>query len=282
MTDTDGARHRQPAPTASDGGSDAHPGATMLLGVRVDHTDLPQALASVAGWVRAGHGSPSQPRLRHVVTVNPEFVMAARRDAAFAAVLHRTDLATADGIGIVLAARLLGHPVGARVTGVDLTLGLTGVQPTLRIFLLGAAEGVAAAAAEVLRERFPGCTIVGTASGSPDAAAFPALAAQMQAAGAQVVLVAFGHPRQDLWIARHQEALAAHGILVAVGVGGTFDFVSGRVPRAPRWVQRIGFEWLYRLLREPWRWRRQLVLPQFALLILIERLRVRQRRHPAD
>lgn len=273
--------NRDGAPTDHDHDhdSDSRRGATTLLGVRVDHVDLPQALARIAGWVQTG--AASQPRVRHVVTVNPEFVMAARRDPAFAAVLRRTDLATADGVGIVLAARLLGQPVGARVTGVDLTLGLAAVQPALRIFLLGAAEGVAAEAAEVLRRRTPGCSIVGTASGSPDAAAFPALAAQMQAAGAQVVLVAFGHPRQDLWIAQHQEALAAHGILVAVGVGGTFDFVSGRVPRAPRWVQRIGFEWLYRLLREPWRWRRQLALPQFALLILIERLRRLLRRRPS-
>ena len=96
---------------------------------------------------------------------------------------------------------------------------------------------------------------------------------KLAASDATVLLVAFGHPTQDLWIARHQEALAAHGILVSIGVGGSFDYLSGRVPRAPRLVRRLGLEWLYRLIRQPWRWRRQLALPLFVLLVLRERLR---------
>src|SRR5690606_17087721 len=98
--------------------------------------------------------------------------------------------------------------------------------------------------------------------------------ARLAATRPNVLLVAFGHPAQDLWIARHRATLAAHGILVAIGVGGTFDYLSGRVPRAPRVVRRLGLEWLYRLIRQPWRWRRQMALPLFALLVVRERLRL--------
>jgi N-acetylglucosaminyldiphosphoundecaprenol N-acetyl-beta-D-mannosaminyltransferase len=209
------------------------------------------------------------------VTVNPEFVMAARRDPVFAAALRAADLATPDGVGIVLAGRLLGVPTGRRVTGVDLVEALAALsarEPACRLFLLGAASGVAAAAADRLRSRSPGARITGTLAGSPDAAAFAEIARRLAEARPSVLLVAFGHPAQDLWIAQHRERLAAHGILVAAGVGGAYDFLSGRVPRAPRPVRRIGLEWLYRLARQPWRWRRQLALPHFVLLVLRERV----------
>jgi N-acetylglucosaminyldiphosphoundecaprenol N-acetyl-beta-D-mannosaminyltransferase len=241
-----------------------------ILGVHVDNVDLPGALVRVREWL----GEPrSLNRVRHVVTVNPEFVMAARRDPVFAQVLAQADLATADGIGIVLAGRMLGVPVGPRVTGVELTEGLAGLRhPEARLFLLGAGPGVAAQAADRLRERFPGIEIVGTLSGSPEDAAFEEIERQLHAARPTILLVAFGHPRQDLWIARHRDVLARHGILVAIGVGGTFDYLSGRVPRAPRWLRRVGLEWLYRLARQPWRWRRQLALPHFVLLVARERI----------
>ncbi|HUG15388.1 MAG TPA: WecB/TagA/CpsF family glycosyltransferase [Thermomicrobiales bacterium] len=201
--------------------------------------------------------------------------MAARQNAEFAAALRESALATADGVGIVLAARALGAPVPGRVTGVDLVEGLAGLEhPNCRLFLLGAAPGVAEHAAARLRARFPSVQIVGTFAGSPDDAGFPEIERRLGAAGAKVLLVAFGHPAQDLWIARRREALATHGILVAIGVGGAFDYLSGRVPRAPRLVRRLGLEWLYRLIRQPWRWRRQLALPLFALLVMRERLRL--------
>jgi N-acetylglucosaminyldiphosphoundecaprenol N-acetyl-beta-D-mannosaminyltransferase len=239
-----------------------------LLGVPVDAVDLAAALAQIGVWLSA----PSQEKTCHVVTVNPEFVMAARRDPVFAGVLEQADLATADGVGIVLAGRVLGVPVGSRVTGVDLTEGLAALRhPEARLFLLGAGPGVAAEAGDRLRERYPGVEIVGTLSGSPDDAAFGEIERLLDATQPTVLLVAFGHPRQDLWIARHRDALARHGILVAIGVGGTFDYLSGRVPRAPRWLRRVGLEWLYRLARQPWRWRRQLALPHFVLLVARER-----------
>jgi N-acetylglucosaminyldiphosphoundecaprenol N-acetyl-beta-D-mannosaminyltransferase len=241
----------------------------MLLGTPVDPVDLPGVLARVTAWLDAPAGG-----LRHVVTVNPEFVMAARRDPRFAAALRASALATADGVGITLAARLLGLPRAPRVTGVELDEGLAGLRhPGARLFLLGAAPGVAVEAADRLRARFPGVQIVGVYPGSPAAGDWPAIAEQLRATRPSILLVAFGHPRQDLWIAEHRAELTALGIVVGSGVGGAFDYLSGRTPRAPGLVRRAGFEWLYRLIRQPWRWRRQLALPRFAALVLLERVR---------
>jgi N-acetylglucosaminyldiphosphoundecaprenol N-acetyl-beta-D-mannosaminyltransferase len=234
-----------------------------LLGAPVDPVDLAGALQRVQTWLTTPGGA-----LRHVVTVNPEFIMAARRDPRFAAVLSAADLATPDGVGVTLAARLLGQPIRGRVTGVDLVEGLARLEdPNVRIFLLGAAEGVAAAAAATLRERFPTVRVVGAFAGDASRQGFSEIERRLRATNPTVLLVAFGHPKQDLWINGHREALSAHGILVATGVGGAFDYLSGNVPRAPRLMRSAGLEWLYRLVRQPWRWRRQAVLPVFALLV---------------
>lgn len=199
--------------------------------------------------------------------------MMARRDPEFLGVLQRVDLTTADGVGVMLAARIQGHRISERITGVDLTENLAAVtDPRPVLFLLGAAPGVASDAAARLRERFSGVQIAGVFSGSPGDDDLPHILDQLSSSGADTLLVAFGAPEQDKWIARHRQALAQCGIVLAIGVGGTFDYLSGRVPRAPRMVRRIGLEWLYRLIRQPWRWRRQLALPQFAALVLWERL----------
>ena len=117
-----------------------------------------------------------------------------------------------------------------------------------------------------LRQRYPRLIIAGAHAGSPAAAENDALVARINASRADVLLVAYGAPRQDLWIARNRAALS--GVRVAIGIGGAFDFVTGRAVRAPRWVRRLGLEWLHRLLREPWRWRRMLALPRFAWRVL--------------
>jgi N-acetylglucosaminyldiphosphoundecaprenol N-acetyl-beta-D-mannosaminyltransferase len=239
-----------------------------LLGVPVDPVTQPDILTLTRCWLAQSDG------LRHVVTVNPEFVIAARRDRRFRRALAGSALATADGVGIILAARLLRLPVRTRSTGVELVEGWASLQHTnARFFLLGAGDGVAEAAAEVLRRRFPHVTIVGTYAGSPSPDALNEILARLEVAQPTILLVAFGHPRQDLWIATHRERLGTHGILIAAGVGGTFDYLSGRVPRAPALIRRLGFEWLYRLIRQPWRWRRQLALPLFVALVLREWVR---------
>lgn len=135
------------------------------------------------------------------------------------------------------------------------------------LFLLGAAPGVAEVAAAVLGERYPGLHVVGTYAGSPDAAENDALVARVNASGAALLYVAYGAPRQDKWIARNRHALTS--VRVAIGVGGSLDFVTGRAARAPQWAQRLGLEWLHRLAKEPWRWRRMRALPRFAWRVMV-------------
>jgi N-acetylglucosaminyldiphosphoundecaprenol N-acetyl-beta-D-mannosaminyltransferase len=232
-----------------------------ILGVAVDDIDESEALRRAAEMLR--DGGPHQ-----ICTVNPEFIMTAQQDAAFCRVLAAADLCTPDGVGLLWAARWLGTPLHARVTGVELTVALAGLaaREGLRLFLLGAAPGVAEQAAAVLTQRFPGLLIAGTFAGSPADADAEPLCRMIRAAEPQILLVAFGHPRQDLWIARHQPRLR---VPLAMGVGGTFDYLAGRVPRAPRLLRRIGLEWAYRLWVQPARWRRIIdAVPRFVLAVL--------------
>lgn len=245
-----------------------------LLGLPVDALTLDETLAWVRARIVARRGTPdrvgtlhewksSPPGAAQVVTLNPEIVMRARSDPELCAIVRQAALVVPDGIGLIWAGRLHGEPLPQRVTGVDLMVALAAEAATqgYRIVLVGAGEGVAAAAARALERRFPPLRIAATFAGSPLAADDAEAVQRIAAARADLVFVAYGAPQQERWIARLCPAL---GAAVAVGVGGAFDMLAGRVPRAPRWMRQAGLEWLYRLLRQPWRWRRMLALPRFA------------------
>jgi N-acetylmannosaminyltransferase (EC 2.4.1.187) len=238
--------------------------ALRILGIPIHDKPLDEAVEQAAAWVKEGN-------VHQMATVNPEFVMAARRDPAFRAVLERADLCLPDGVGITLAARYLGRPLRERVAGVDLVeaLAARAAQDGWRVFFLGAAPGVADRAASLLAARYPGLTVAGTHAGSPRGEEEDDIVRRVREAGTDVLLIAYGAPAQDLWLARN---LARTGAKVGVGVGGAFDYIAGVVPRAPRWMRRVGLEWLYRLIRQPWRWRRQRVLPLYALLVLLSKV----------
>ena len=136
-----------------------------------------------------------------------------------------------------------------------------------RLYLLGAAPGVAEAAAAHLQALAPGLQIADTYAGSPTSAEEDEIIERIRQAQADVLCVAYGAPAQDLWIQRNLSRLPAS---VAMGVGGAFDFLSGRQRRAPRTMQMLGLEWLYRLYREPWRWRRMLAIPRFIIQVLLK------------
>lgn len=235
---------------------------TSILGVRVDNVNYEQALSIIEGFVVSG--TPHQ-----VVTVNPEFIVTAQSDDDFRRVLNASALALPDGVGLLWAARFLGRPLQERVTGTDTMqrLAALAAQKDYSLFLLGAAPGVAVETAARLCETYPGLRIVGTHAGSPALEEEDEIVRMIQRAKPDILFVAYGAPQQDKWIARNLERL---GVPVAMGVGGAFDFISGRTKRAPRWVQRLGLEWLHRLCHEPWRWRRMLALPKFVWLVLRE------------
>ena len=136
------------------------------------------------------------------------------------------------------------------------------------LFLLGAGPGVADEAAKILTERNPALIVAGTYAGSPDPVENDGIVERVNASGAQILLVAYGAPKQDMWIDRNRHALKH--IRVAMGIGGSLDFIAGRAVRAPIWVQDLGLEWLHRLIKEPWRWRRMLALPRFGWRVLLD------------
>ncbi|MGI8689731.1 MAG: WecB/TagA/CpsF family glycosyltransferase [Thermomicrobiales bacterium] len=236
-----------------------------VLGIRVDDVTLPEAISTIANAVRAG--APC-----HIITLNPEYVMRARNDAALRAIIEGAAIVTADGAGITQAARLFRMPLRARITGNDLTDAVAAAG--FPLFLLGAAPGVAEAASAVLTDRYPSAQIAGLWSGSADESADQAARERINASGARVVLVAYGMPKQDRWIDRNLPSLHA---TVAIGVGGTFDYLAGRIPRAPRWMRERGLEWLYRLARQPSRFPRIVRVWQFGAVALVSARAERRR-----
>lgn len=237
-----------------------------LLGVPVDAISYSGWLDRIGAWIRAGDGA------RHVCTVNPEFIMIAQGDPIFFNILNRAEICVPDGIGLLWASRHLGAPLPERVTGSDGVplIARHAARNGWKLYLLGAAEGVAERAARILREQHPQLLITGVYGGSPDEAEEDEIVARINASGADILLVAYGAPQQDLWIARNLPRLE---VSMAMGVGGALDFIAGVVPRAPHWMRDRGLEWLYRLLRQPWRLRRMLRLPRFVIAVL------RQGRH---
>jgi N-acetylglucosaminyldiphosphoundecaprenol N-acetyl-beta-D-mannosaminyltransferase len=237
------------------------PTTLSVLGIPVHDVTIEETLSLIDHFVREGSS-------HQLCTVNPEFIMAAQKDREFQQILQHSAMNLPDGIGVLWAAKRLGHPLRERVAGSDLVgqIADRAQRTGWRVFLLGAAEGVAAQAAIVLRERYPQVNIVGTYAGSPQPEGEADIAARIRSSGADVLLVAYGAPKQDKWIARNIERT---GVAVAMGIGGSLDFIVGTQKRAPQWMQRLGLEWLYRLAREPRRWRRQLALPKFVWQVLV-------------
>ncbi|NLM94161.1 MAG: WecB/TagA/CpsF family glycosyltransferase [Firmicutes bacterium] len=234
-----------------------------ILGVGIDPVTMADALTRIEGLLEGG--PPGQ-----VITANPEMVMLAGQNESFAQVFREAALVVPDGYGLIWASRVLGCPLPERVAGIDLLENLAALAASrgYRLFLLGAREGVAAGAAANLQARHPGLIICGAHHGyfSPDEER--QVLDRIREARPHILAVALGAPRQELWLAGHQAEL---GVPVGIGVGGSFDVLAGKVQRAPRWMQARGLEWLYRLLREPWRYRRMLFIPRFAAAVLREK-----------
>lgn len=214
-----------------------------------------QAVEALVDLVEQG---PASGRSGLVVTLNPEMVMRAQRDRVFRDALEHAAMLVPDGVGIVRALRRRGHPDAARVTGADLIVAYLprAAERGHRIALAGGGPGVAAAAGQKLQALAPGLQVVAVDGGIPDAV----MASRLREARPQLVLAAFGAGLQELFLMRYLAAVGANG---GIGVGGAFDYFSGRVRRAPAAVQRAGLEWAWRLMHQPRRLRRQAVLPRY-------------------
>jgi N-acetylglucosaminyldiphosphoundecaprenol N-acetyl-beta-D-mannosaminyltransferase len=205
-----------------------------------------QAVEAVVELVEVGKPS-------FFITANAHYAMLTNAEPALEAVNAQAAFVLADGAPLVWASRWKGRPLPERVAGSDLIFDLCGraARDGYRIFLLGGAEGVAEEAAEALCRRFPGLRIVGTEAPpfhEPTAEEHDELLGRIRAARPDLLFVAFGQPKGERWIARHSQAL---GVPVCVQVGASLDFVAGRVPRAPRRLQKLGLEWAYRMWLEP-------------------------------
>lgn len=230
----------------------------VILGIPIDDLTMPEALDRLDEFIRTGRETGKS---HQVATVNADFVVKALDDPELRGILQESDMATADGMPLVWGARLLGVDLQGRVTGADMVpaLAARAAEKGYRVYLLGAAPGVAARAAEILKARHPALQIVGIVS-PPYGSIFemdPAIAAGVEAAHPDILLVAFGNPKQEKWISMYSRSLH---VPVMIGIGGTLDFIAGVTRRAPEWMQRSGLEWVFRLVQEPKRlWRRYVV-----------------------
>ena len=205
---------------------------------------------------------------KHVLTPNSEMLVDSVKNKEFRQVLKGSALNIPDSAGLLFMARATRQKLPERVTGVDtVQLLCASLTPEHPVFLLGAGEGVAEKAGEVLKRRNPSLVIVDTFSGSPRLSEEDVICERINKSGAHILLVAYGAPKQDLWIARNIIKLSH--VRLAMGVGGTFDFLAGTRKRAPRIMQRIGLEWLWRLILEPSRigriFKAVIVFPFFVL-----------------
>ncbi|MFT9850472.1 WecB/TagA/CpsF family glycosyltransferase [Aneurinibacillus sp. REN35] len=203
----------------------------------------------------------------HVVTANPEIVMMGRQSPSYMELLHGANVITPDGIGVVLASRWIGKPLPERVAGYELLHALMAQADMYgwKYVLVGASPESCAGAAETLKKQYPHACYSGHFDGYFTEEEEKRIIEHIRRERPHLLFVALGAPRQEEWIARH---LADLPVNLAIGVGGSLDVLSGRVKRAPVFWQKLNLEWLYRLLSQPKRWRRQLLLPTFALSVL--------------
>lgn len=238
------------------------PNSHSFLDVRVDNITMDQTVHKVAEAI-AGE------RACNIVTVNPELVMIAQENPEFKSIIENANVVTPDGVSLVVIGRLTGRHLQERVTGVDLCdrLAQEAAKHGWSIYLLGAGQDVAKRAADNLVAKYPNLTIAGTSSNDPDDASTADSIMDIATTEPDILLVAYGSPTQELWINKHADDL---GNIVTIGVGGSFDFIAGSAKRAPKPVQKAGLEWLWRLVLQPKRIKRMLVLPKFAILSLFK------------
>ncbi|HJQ68770.1 MAG TPA: WecB/TagA/CpsF family glycosyltransferase [Blastocatellia bacterium] len=227
-------------------------GRVEVAGVYVDNLSEDEALARIDELIEGG-GS------HYMTVVNAAKVVAARSDERLRKLLQRAAVVTADGMSVVWAARLLGEPLKQRVTGIDMFERLVGhaARRGLTVYFLGARDSSVRGAVEYFTTRLPDLRVAGYRDGYFDRTESDKVADEIRESRADLLFVAMGSPAQENWIERHLEATGAR---FALGVGGSFDHLSGLQRRAPAWMQRSGLEWLHRLAREPRRlWRRYLI-----------------------
>lgn len=213
----------------------------------------------------------------HVVSLNPENLVLSTKDPLFRKIILEADFTINDGVGIVLASQILNTAFVPRMTGVDVMQKIINEATigSLRVLLIGGKPKLAEQLADCYNQSYPASEFKGIIGFNDVRAPLEQerkeVLSIVAAMRPHLVFVAFGSPYQEKWIYENRASLQG---VTCIGVGGAFDFLSGRVPRAPRLIQRLGVEWLYRLVKQPWRWRRQLRLWVFAWLVLKQKFKI--------
>jgi len=238
---------------------------TSVLGIPVDCVTMQEARIYAERLIEGGLAG------NYILAINPEKVMVLRKDETLRKMFQQAALLIPDGIGVVCAMRWLRGFKAVRVPGAELMPELCQLAAAkgYGIFLFGSKEEVNREASEKLCQRYPGLKIVGRANGYLTEDEMPGLVERINASGAEILFVALGSPKQEQWIQRWCPEL---NVKVCQGIGGTLDTIVGTVKRAPAFFCRFGLEWFYRLIADPRRLRRQIVLPVFALLVVKEKL----------
>lgn len=226
-----------------------------ILGFQIDSITMVEAIQRIRGFIK--DRSPHQ-----VITANSLMLNASMDNKCLKRVYQRSPLVVPDSIGILLAGKILGQPLAERVAGIDLMYQLfaLGQKEGYSIYLLGAKAGVAAQAAQHIRQQFPGLKITGSHHGYFDEREESLVIKEISSLKLDILFVGLNIPRQELWIDKHLNSL---GVPVIIGIGGSLDVISGRIKRAPETMQNMGLEWLWRTIVEPWRVRRIALLPVF-------------------
>lgn len=243
--------------------TDALP-SVSILGIRVHKVDMPTTLALIRKFIASG-----TPHM--IVTADASGIARAQTDQDFKDLVNAADLVTPDGIGVLWGAEKLGTPLIERVSGVEIAEQMCrlSAEDGFSIYFLGAAPGVAELAAQKMSEKYPGMKVAGTHDGYFQPSQDAEIVAGVRASGAQALLVAMGIPRQEKLIRDNMDKL---GVSVAMGVGGSFDVFSGKVRRAPKLIQKLKIEWLYRFMQNPkGKLSKILLLRQYRQMVLREK-----------
>jgi len=236
----------------------------IILDVPVDTYKLDEFVSKIEEAL-------SSTGVKTIIAVNPEKVMRARKNLRLLSALRDADFLIPDGIGIVTALKLLYGVTVSRMPGIMLMEHLLGLADgkKYKIFIFGSSREVNRTASSDILKRYPSLELAGTQHGYVSNEEYGEVVEKINLSGADILFVGLGSPKQEEWIHRYKNVLK---VKVCMGIGGSLDVIAGRVPRASRLFQGLGLEWLYRLMREPSRFKRQSVLPGFALAVLKEKI----------
>lgn len=235
-----------------------------ILDVNIDRVSMDEAVKRVESFLESD-------KFNMVFTPNAEIVMAARKDSFLMKLLNDADLVIPDGVGVVLASKINGTPVKEKVAGFELlkNLLMESDKKGYKIYFFGGKPGIADKAIHNVKKDYKNINFVGSRNGYFKDKDEQTIIDDINKSNADILFVALGAPRQEYWIYKNRDKIK---IKVAIGVGGSFDILAGEAKRAPKIFIKLGLEWFYRLLKEPWRYKRMMELPKFAMCVIKERL----------